>query len=162
FSAYKMRPGIGPEGDLAAVERMRRAVGPDVDLMVDAHTWWRMGDRSYSFDTVAQLFQDMGKYQPAGLEEPLPTEDHEGCRRLRRGAPFPLASGEHEHTIEGFLDLITTHTVDYVQSDVCCQGGFAMGERIFDAVAAHGLKFAFHSWGTHLEVLAAAQLGITR
>ncbi len=162
FSAYKMRPGIGPEGDLAAVELMRRAVGAEVDLMVDAHTWWRMGDRNYSFDAVAQLFKEMGKYRPAWLEEPLPPEDHEGYRRLRLGAPFGLASGEHEHTLEGFLDLITTHAVDYVQSDVCCQGGFEMGERIFDAVAAQGLQFAFHSWGTQLEVLAAAQLGITR
>jgi hypothetical protein len=24
-----------------------RAVGPDFELMVDAHTWWRMGDRSW-------------------------------------------------------------------------------------------------------------------
>jgi L-alanine-DL-glutamate epimerase-like enolase superfamily enzyme len=35
-----------------------------------------------------------------------------------------------------------------------------MGHRIFDAVAKKGLRFAFHSWGTTLEVLAAAQLGI--
>ena len=34
---------------------MRKAVGPDFDLMVDAHTWWRMGDRSYSLETVEQL-----------------------------------------------------------------------------------------------------------
>src|SRR5713226_2727618 len=31
FSAYKMRPGIGPEGDLAAVAQLRRAVGPEVE-----------------------------------------------------------------------------------------------------------------------------------
>jgi L-alanine-DL-glutamate epimerase-like enolase superfamily enzyme len=44
--------------------------------------------------------------------------------------------------------------------DVCCQGGFAMGNRVFEGVAKHGLRFAFHSWGTALEVLAAAHLGI--
>src|SRR5258706_3422915 len=55
FSAYKMRPGRGPDEDLAAVRRMREAAGPDFDLMVDAHTWWRMGDRSYSKETVERL-----------------------------------------------------------------------------------------------------------
>ena len=35
-----------------------------------------------------------------------------------------------------------------------------MGRRIFDSCAKAGLKFAFHSWGTTLEVLAAAQIGI--
>jgi D-galactarolactone cycloisomerase len=44
--------------------------------------------------------------------------------------------------------------------DVCCQGGFALGQRVFAAVERAGLRFAFHSWGTALEVLAAAHLGI--
>jgi L-alanine-DL-glutamate epimerase-like enolase superfamily enzyme len=44
--------------------------------------------------------------------------------------------------------------------DVCCQGGFAMGRRVVEAVAAAGLRFAFHSWGTTLEVLAAAHFGV--
>ena len=37
-----------------------------------------------------------------------------------------------------------------------------MGISVFDLTAAHDLKFAFHSWGTMLEVLAAAQLGVCR
>jgi L-alanine-DL-glutamate epimerase-like enolase superfamily enzyme len=44
--------------------------------------------------------------------------------------------------------------------DVCCQGGFAMARRLFSEIAHEGMKFAFHSWGTALEVLAAAHLGI--
>src|SRR5690242_11938251 len=59
FHAYKMRPGMGPEQDAETVALMRRAVGPDFDLMVDAHTWWRMGDRSYSQDTVESLAEAM-------------------------------------------------------------------------------------------------------
>jgi L-alanine-DL-glutamate epimerase-like enolase superfamily enzyme len=162
FPAYKMRPGMGPEADLETVRLMRRAVGPDLALMIDAHTWWRMGDRNYSYDTVRQLARGMAAYRPAWLEEPLPPEDHDSYRRLRRDAPLPLAGGEHEHTFEGFLDLIRTNAVDYIQADVCCQGGFAMGRRIFDAVAKYNRRFAFHSWGTQLEVLAAAHLGVTR
>src|SRR6185503_13712951 len=77
FGAYKMRPGIGPDGDLEAVAQMRKAVGPEVGLMVDAHTWWRMGDRNYSFEQVSQLYREMAAYQPVWLEEPLPPDDHE-------------------------------------------------------------------------------------
>src|SRR5258708_39628281 len=71
FSAYKMRPGRGPEQDLEAVRLMRKAVGPDFDLMVDAHTWWRMGDRSYSAETVDQMAQSLAAHDPAWLGEPL-------------------------------------------------------------------------------------------
>src|SRR4051812_44079728 len=55
FTAYKMRPALGPDDDVKTVELMRKAVGPNVGLMIDAHSWWRMGDKSYSEPTVAQV-----------------------------------------------------------------------------------------------------------
>jgi L-alanine-DL-glutamate epimerase-like enolase superfamily enzyme len=159
FTAYKMRPALGPEGDLETVRQMRAAVGPDVGLMIDAHSWWRMGDKSYSLDTVVQLAREIAKYNPTWLEEPLPPDDHDAYRALRAERVLPIATGEHEHDEAGFVDLIDTGAADYIQMDVCCQGGFAMGRRVFAAVERAGLRFAFHSWGTALEVLAAAQLG---
>ncbi len=160
FSAYKMRPGRGPEQDLETMRLMRKAVGPDFDLMVDAHTWWRMGDRSYSAETVDQLSQQLAQYDPAWLEEPLPPDDHEAYLALKEKDYFPIAGGEHEPNEERYLDLILSHSVDYVQMDVCCQGGLTMGRRLFSEITREGLKFAFHSWGTDLEVMAAAHLGI--
>ena len=160
FSAYKMRPAAGPDQDLETVRLMRQAVGPDFDLMVDAHAWWRMGDRSYDYATVERLAREMAAYNIAWLEEPLPPDDHEAYLRLKGADLVPLASGEHEPSEERYLDLILNHAVDYVQMDVCCQGGFSVGRRLFSAIAREGLKFAFHSWGTALEVIAAAHLGI--
>jgi L-alanine-DL-glutamate epimerase-like enolase superfamily enzyme len=160
FRAYKMRPALGPEKDVETVRLMRQAVGPHFDLMVDAHTWWRMGDRSYSQPTVEQMAREMAAHDIAWLEEPMPPDDHASYLRLKEQDIVPLASGEHEPSEERYLDLILTQAVDYVQMDVCCQGGFAMGRRIMAEVARQGLRFAFHSWGTALEVIAAAHLGI--
>jgi L-alanine-DL-glutamate epimerase-like enolase superfamily enzyme len=119
-----------------------------------------MGDRSYSLETIQQLAQKMAAYNPAWLEEPLPPDDHDSYIEFHKTIPFPLASGEHEPDEERFLDLITSRAVDWVQMDVCCQGGFEMGRRVFEAAEKQGLRFAFHSWGTVLEVLAAAHLGV--
>jgi len=160
FTAYKMRPALGPEDDLETVRLMREAVGPDVGLMIDAHSWWRMGDKNYSFETVAGLARSLAEFEPTWLEEPLPPHDHDAYRKLRASKSLPIASGEHEQDEEGFRDLIETGAADYIQMDVCCQGGFAMGRRVFEGVARQGLRFAFHSWGTALEVLAAANLGV--
>ena len=71
-----------------------------------------------------------------------------------------LASGEHEPDDSGFNDLINSKVVDYVQMDILCQGGFSTAQRIFEGLSKQGLRFAFHSWGTALEVLTAAQLGV--
>lgn len=160
FSAYKMRPALGPDQDLETVLLMREAVGPDLGLMIDAHSWWRMGDKSYSSETVTGLARAMAQFNPVWLEEPLPPDNHEAYRQLRAAKLLPIATGEHEPDEAGFMDLIESGAADYIQMDVCCQGGFAMGRRIFDAVAKKKLRFAFHSWGTTLEVLAAAHLGI--
>jgi L-alanine-DL-glutamate epimerase-like enolase superfamily enzyme len=160
FSAYKMRPALGPEQDLETVRLMRKAVGPDFDLMVDAHTWWRMGDRSYTPEIVEQLAGAMAEYDIAWLEEPMPPDDHAAYLKLKEKDLVPLASGEHEPSEERYLDLILSQAVDYVQMDVCCQGGFALGRRLLGEIARQGLRFAFHSWGTALEVMAAAHVGI--
>ena len=160
FTAYKMRPALGPEQDLETVRLMRAAVGPKTGLMIDAHSWWRMGDRSYSTEVVTELAREMAKYHPTWLEEPLPPTDHAAYRKLRVSGTVPIATGEHEQDEAGFQNLIETGAADYIQMDVCCQGGFTMGQRIFAEVAQKSLRFAFHSWGTALEVLAAAHLGI--
>ena len=160
FTAYKMRPALGPEEDLRTVELMRQAVGPGVDLMVDAHTWWRMGDKSYTPETVEQLARGMAQYEIAWLEEPILPDRHEEYAKLRAQGIVPVASGEHEPGEERFLDLIAQGCVDYVQMDLLCQGGYPVARRLFSEIGKEGLRFAFHSWGTDLEVIAAAQLGI--
>jgi L-alanine-DL-glutamate epimerase-like enolase superfamily enzyme len=160
FRAYKMRPALGPDEDVRAVKLMRDAVGPDVDLMVDAHTWWRMGDRSYSRETVQHVAEAIAGQDITWLEEPLPPDDHEGYRSLKAKDLVPLASGEHEPSDARYLDLIAGNCVDYVQMDVVCQGGYPTGKRLLAEISREGLRFAFHSWGTALEVIAAAHLGI--
>jgi len=160
FRAYKMRPAAGPEKDMEAVRLMRKTVGPDVDLMVDAHTWWRMGTRSYGAATVEQIARYMAGYNIAWLEEPMPPDDHAAYLALKEKEIVALASGEHEASEERYLDLILTQAVDYVQMDICSQGGYAQGRRLLAEIARQGLSFAFHSWGTALEVIAAAHLGI--
>ena len=160
FRAYKMRPGMGPEDDVETVRQMREAVGPDFDLMIDAHTWWRMGDRSYLNKTIDKIAEQLAEYSIAWLEEPMPPDDHEAYLRLKELDLVPIASGEHEPDEPGFMDLIQTGSVDYVQMDIVCQGGYPTARRIFPEIGRAGLKFAFHSWGTALEVIAAAHLGI--
>src|SRR5690349_21218793 len=94
FSAYKMRPGSGPDADLRTVELMRKATGPDMGLMVDAHTWWRMGDKSYSPETIHELAKAISQFNPYWLEEPLLPEDHQAYAALKKSNYVTVATGE--------------------------------------------------------------------
>ncbi len=160
FPGYKMRPASGPENDLRTMELMRKAAGDSAAIMIDAHTWWRMGDKSYTADLITTLAKEMSAFNPEWLEEPLPPEEHIAYSRLRSEGFIKLASGEHEQELKGFESLVEKKAVDFLQMDVCCQGGFEMGRNVFRMAENAGLRFAFHSWGTLLEVIAAAQLGI--
>jgi len=160
YSGYKMRPGMGPERDLESIGRACEALGPDLELMVDAHTWWRMGERSYSEERVHELAVELGRLGVTWLEEPLPPQDHKAYARLHDKDLVPLAAGEHEPDEKGFHDLIAFRSVDMLQMDLVCQGGFTAGRRLLADIERAGLAFAFHSWGTDLEVLAAAHLGV--
>jgi L-alanine-DL-glutamate epimerase-like enolase superfamily enzyme len=160
FGAYKARLGRGPEEDLEVASKMRSAVGLDFDLMLDAQTWWRMGDRSYSKDTVERLAGELDAYRITWLEEPLPPGDHEAYSHLKELDLVPLASGKHEPNELRYLDLIEGGAVDYVQMDVVGQGGYATARRLFPDIARAGLRFAFHSWGTALDAIAAGHLGV--
>ncbi len=154
FSAYKLRAGRGPEEDLAAVRAVRAAAGPDLDLMVDAQAW------SYPDETVERLSGAMNQLRVRFLEEPLPAADHAGYARLRSLRLAPLAAGRHEPNELRYLDLIESAAVDYVQMDLVSQGGYATARRLFPDIARAGLRFAFHSFGTALETVAAAHLGV--
>jgi L-alanine-DL-glutamate epimerase-like enolase superfamily enzyme len=160
FRALKMHSGMGPEQDLETVRRMREAVGGDFDLIVDARAWWQMGDRNYLSGTIDKLAENLGELNIAWLEEPLPPVDHEGYRRLKDLDLVPLASGVHEPDEPGILDLILTAGVDYLQLDLVAQGGYPTARRMLSEISRAGLRFAFHSWGTALEVIAAAHLGV--
>ncbi len=160
FSAYKMRPALGPEEDLRTVQLMRQAVGPDVGLCVDAHAWWRMGDRSYTPEQIEQLAREMAAYNITWLEEPLPPEDRADYIRLREAGIVPIAAGEHETSYDGFMEIISQGAVDIAQADVPHQGGFLAVKKILEACAEYGRQFAFHNWGTLLECIADAHLGV--
>src|SRR5437588_339788 len=138
--------------EIALYDLTGKAVGAPVSEL--------LGGRSYSLETVEQLAREMARHHIAWLEEPMPPDDHASYLKLKEKDIVPLASGEHEPTEERYLDLILSQAVDYVQMDVCCQGGYSLGRRVFAEIARQGLRFAFHSWGTALEVIAAAQLGI--
>ena len=123
FRAYKMRPALGPEEDLRTVKLMREATAATFDLMIDAHTWWRMGDSSYSRETVERLAEQLAEYEIAWLEEPMPPDDHEAYRKLKEANYVPLASGEHEPNELRYMDLIQ-HCRGRLRPDGCCLSGW--------------------------------------
>ena len=159
YEAYKYRPALGPEEDVRTVQLMREAIGPQVGICMDAHAWWRMGDKSYGSETIEDIARAVSGLGVTWLEEPLPVEDRAAYARLRDKGIVPVAAGEHEHDVEGFRALVEGGCVDFAQADVSHHGGFSGLMDILGICESHGVAFAFHNWGTALETVVDALVG---
>ena len=77
FRALKMKVGLGVETDVEHVRAVRAAIGPDVQLMVDAN-------HAYSLSEALSFARQIEELDISFFEEPVSPEDYEGYRELRQ------------------------------------------------------------------------------
>jgi L-alanine-DL-glutamate epimerase-like enolase superfamily enzyme len=158
FGGYKYRPGLGIEEDLRTLELVREAVGPEMDVMIDAHTWWKLRDHSYSFEEVVDLVNRMAEFDPYWLEEPVEPADYDAYTRLAEEVDVPLAGGESEETPAGLVTLAETGAVSFLQGDVRHHRGFTGCWEAVEACVGRDVTYVPHQFGTQLGLAANAHL----
>ena len=158
FVGYKYRPGRGMAEDRRTVEAIREAVGPDMGIMIDAHTWWKLGENSYGFNGVADLAQSVEEFDVYWLEEPVAPDDYEGYRRLAHETAIPLAGGESEASPEGLMALADTGGVRFLQGDVRHHRGFTGCWRAVEHCLGTDVKYVPHNFGTLIGLVSNAHL----
>lgn len=148
FKAIKMKVGFGVQHDVACVQGVRRAIGNDIQLMIDAN-------HAYDAATAIQLGHKLEECNLAWFEEPVSPEDIEGYCTVRRALPIPIAGGEAEFTRYGFRQLITSGAVDIVQPDICLTGGLSEGRKIATLARTWHVRCLPHVWGTAIGLAAS-------
>ncbi|MGE5645333.1 MAG: mandelate racemase/muconate lactonizing enzyme family protein [Acidobacteriota bacterium] len=153
FTAYRMRLGRGPANDARDFEFIRRTAAADFDLMADARAW-------QSSDAVAEAARALAEQRALWVEEPLASGDPEACSRLKRETGVSLAAGAHEASDDALVALLQSRAVDYVQMDIARQGGYPAARLVLTETAREGLRFAFRTGGTALDLVAAAHVAV--
>lgn len=149
--------------DVTAVAAVRDAVGPELEIMVDANQGWRMpGDLERRWD-VATAAQCARALEPLGvywLEEPLRTDDVEGYRALRGLTSLRLAAGEMVRGGHEARELIVRGGVDVIQTDVVLAGGIAGCRRVAALADLHGRMWSPHTWSNGYGLVANLHLAL--
>lgn len=143
--------------DELLVRTAREAVGPGVELMVDAggsDAYWPHGYK-WALRTAHML----AAYGVAWFEEALPPDDLAGFAELRRHSPVPIAAGEVLTRRQSFWPYIRQGAVDIVQPDCTKCGGVSEAWRIAWFAYEHGVQFVPHGWNTAVGL--AADLHVT-
>lgn len=157
FGAVKMRVGImdgSVNHSIARVQAAREGIGPDVDLMVDAHGTF----------TSQEAIRFANGVEEVGLrwfEEPVSADDRRGAARVRQNTSVPISAGESELTRFDFRDLIELDAVDILQPDLAIVGGPSEGRRIAALAETYQLELAPHCWGSALSFSAGVHLAFS-
>ncbi|MCU4742151.1 o-succinylbenzoate synthase [Natronoglomus mannanivorans] len=101
FGCCKLKAGVrSVEEDLERVRRVREAVGPEVELRVDANGAWTYEEALTAVETFADDEVDVDL-----LEQPLPAGALEGHAELRgRGVAIALDEGLLEHGVDAIYE----------------------------------------------------------
>jgi L-alanine-DL-glutamate epimerase-like enolase superfamily enzyme len=139
---------VEPEEDLARVAAVRQALGPQAKLMVDANCAW-------SPAVAIEMGRAMEPYKLYWIEEPVATDDIDGCARVADALATPIAGYETEVGLYGFRQLIDRGAVDIVQPDIAWSGGFSEGRRIAAYAQAHHRMVAPHAFAGAVLLVAS-------
>jgi galactonate dehydratase len=111
------------ESGIASVAAMREAIGPDVELMVDCHSF-------FDVPLAERVARRLEPQQLAWYEEPVAPEKIEETREIRRRIKQPMAAGEILYGVVGFAPLSRNQTVHVIMPDVKHCGGLLELTRI--------------------------------
>ena len=149
FRAVKMKVGRDVRLDASRVGAVRKALGDDIELLVDANEAWDLSTAMRFIDRVAEY----GLYW---LEEPVAPDDINGYAALTALGKICIAAGENEYSRYGFRDLIQNRAVHVVQPDVTRVGGISEWIKVANMAAAWNMPCATHAvQEVHISLSAA-------
>jgi L-rhamnonate dehydratase len=137
-------PADGEEGlrkNIALVERTRKLLGNDGDIMLDCYM-------ALDVPYAIRLAKAVSEFRVLWMEEPVPPDQPEAYCRIKQAVPeILITGGEHEFTRYGFRDLIEKKAVDVLQPDIYRAGGLSELKKIAAMATAYGLPVIPHGVG---------------
>jgi D-arabinonate dehydratase/D-galactarolactone cycloisomerase len=137
--------------DIARVAVAREALGPDLNLMVDANT-------SLSARMAMRYAEAMLPFNVRWFEEPTEPENVEGCAALARHTRIPVAGFETETGKFQFARLIDAGAIQVVQFDVVQVGGLTEARKIAAYAQMHHLPVTAKNYSTAVSTAVTLQL----
>src|SRR3954467_1734194 len=147
YKAVKLRVGDRPAPDPARIAAVRKAVGDEIDILVDANT-------AYSVKDARAVMPGMDEYNVGWLEEPFPPHDHRSYQLAPGFGQVPLASGENHFTRFEFNRVIEDGAITILQPDLSKTGGITELLRIAAMASAYKLQINPHPCMTGLNMAA--------
>jgi L-alanine-DL-glutamate epimerase-like enolase superfamily enzyme len=138
YQAIKMQVGhIWSDAvDVDNVRRVREAVGPEIDVMVDVNMAW-------TADKAIAMGRRLDQYDIYWLEEPVVPDDFDGYFRVARALETRVVGGESHFTRYDLRPFFECPEIPILQPDVV-RGGLTELRKIAAIADTWGMQIAPH------------------
>jgi L-alanine-DL-glutamate epimerase-like enolase superfamily enzyme len=148
LAAYKIHPPQVWREDIRVCEAVRKAVGDDYLLMLDA-AW------SYDYPAALRVGQAIERLGYYWYEDPLADADIYNYVELRKKLHIPIMATEYPAGgLDSFTPWIRERATDYLRGDVAVKGGITTMMKVAHLAEAFHLNFEVHHGGNSLNNVA--------
>lgn len=132
YPAIKVKLGGEGDTDIARIQAIRAAVGPDIPLRLDANQGWDP-------DTAIHVLQALGGMGIEHCEEPIARWRYEELPRIRQASPIPLMADESCFFAHDAERLIRIAACQRVNIKLGKSGGLYEAGRVLRTITTAGL-----------------------
>jgi galactonate dehydratase len=148
---------ISAEGEQQGVDivaAIREAVGPRIEVLIDAHAM-------YNVPTAVRLANRLAPFDITWFEEPVPPESYHALRQVRDQVQTRICVGERLHTRFEFVPVLEQRLADFIMPDVTWTGGISELKKIATMAEAYYVPVSPHDASGPVNVLAGAHVMMT-
>ncbi len=118
-------------------EKIRKAVGDDMDIMVELHSLWTPRP-------VKQIFRALEPLEPFWFEDPIKMNNFDALSELAASTHIPICASETVATRPVFREMMAKQATGIVMLDLSWVGGISEAKKIATMAEAHHLPVAPH------------------
>jgi galactonate dehydratase len=138
---------------LEPFEKIRRAVGDRMEIMVELHSMWQLLP-------AMQIARALAPYQTAWHEDPIRMDSLSSLKRYAEVSPAPIAASETLGSRGAFRDLLETGAAGVVIVDISWCGGLSEARKIASMAEAWHLPVAPHDCTGPVVLAASTHLSL--
>jgi galactonate dehydratase len=142
------------EHGVELIAAIREAVGPRVEVLIDAHAM-------FNVPTAIRLANRLAPFNITWFEEPVPPESYDALAQVRDQVSTRICVGERLHTRFEFVPIFQRRLADYVMPDVTWTGGISELKKIATMAEAHYIPISPHDASGPINLVAGAHVSMT-
>ena len=128
----KVKLGKGAVEDVERIKHIRKAVGDDMKIRVDANQGW-------SFDAAVYALQALGEYDIEFCEQPMRTWHDDRLYELMQLSPVKIMADESVYNHHDARKQINAGFCDYINIKLAKSGGLFEAKKIHDLAAENSI-----------------------